>query len=162
MTHLRYWSQILICQNPKLQIPIVMVYKTLDVQLTKSNILVLWWKSHDNTFNPDSYFFFGRLLKLYPKCAKQCPTHTALCTSWFCTWYIFLSFFHIFSRIYLSTKITYVAMSFTLPQRLRAYPEGFQKSFFADHEQWWYMRTEQYYQRSFVILPTILEATTTG
>ena len=60
------------------------------------------------------------------------------------------------------TKITYVTVSFTLPKRFRENPEWFQRSFLADYVRWCCIRTEQYYQKSFVIPLTIIETTTAG
>ena len=39
------FGQIFMCQNQKLQIPIFMLYKAPVMELTKSNIIVLWWKA---------------------------------------------------------------------------------------------------------------------
>ena len=74
-------------------------------------------------------------------------------------YYYYLSLF--FPNLFL-TIITYVTMSFTLPKIFRANPEGVQRSFLVDHVLWGCMRTEKYYQRSFVNPPTILETTTAG
>ena len=71
-------------------------------------------------------------------------------------------YFSLFSRIYIPTKITYVIVSFALPKRFRENPEGFLMTFLSDHVRWCCIRTEQYYQKSFVILLTILETTTAG
>ena len=54
------FDKIPICQNQKLQIPIFMVYKTPDVQLTKikydSFVLAICHEIPWQPFNPDSYF----------------------------------------------------------------------------------------------------------
>ena len=73
-----------------------------------------------------------------------------------------ISLFFIFCRIYFPTKIIYVTMSFTLPKIFRENQEGFQSFFLAGHVRWCCMYSEQYYQGSFVIPPTILETTTAG
>ena len=52
----------MICKNQKLQIPIFMVYKAPDVQLTKikydSSATEICHEIHANPFNPDLYLFF--------------------------------------------------------------------------------------------------------
>ena len=121
-------------------------------------------KSHDNSFNPDSYFFLViYVIVLSEPDALSSTLHT-LCTRWFYTWYFFHLFFvFIFSRIYFSMKITYVTVSFTLPKIFRENLQGFQMSFLADRMRC-LMCTEQYmyYQRPFVFPSAILETTTVG
>ena len=173
ISYLRYWSfgEILICKNQKLRIPIFMVYKAPDVQLAKikcdSSAKEICHEIHAIPFNPDSYLFFVIYV-------------TVLCEPWFnadavrstlhVRLYVPVDFIHaiftfiifLFSPNFLKQK------SLTLSCHLRNQkdsvlnPEGGQRYFLADHVLWCCMRTDQYYQISFVVPPIILETNTAG
>ena len=74
---------------------------------------------------------------------------------------ILLLFFIFFPNLF-STAKHYRYHAIYVTKRLRESPEGFQWSFFNDHLCWCCMRTEQYYQRAFIIHSTIIDITTDG
>ena len=120
------YSQILICQNQKLQIPIFMINKALYEHLTKfnyDNSLIEIWHIRPNVPVDFSRIFFPTLFIIFPESILQRNLFNLPC--------------HLRYKIY-SVKI-----------------KRFQRFALADHVRWCCMHAEQYYQMLFVHPSTI-------
>ena len=151
-------GQILTCHSQKLQILIFMVYNAPDVQLTRMKYNNSATEiCHEIPWQP--FLIQIRILSTFT--LLYCNPD-ALSSILYIRLYVPIDFMHdIFSfiifqiaRIYFPTKITYVTVSFTLPERFVKLQRGI-KGF--SYVGWSCIRTEQYYQRSIVTPSTFLE-----
>ena len=117
-------------------------------------------KSHDNPFNSDSYFCVIYVTVL---CEPNCNPDalSSILHIWLYVPINLICSIVFFYDLLFFPEFIFQRKSVTLPCRLlkrfREHPQGFQRSFLADHMQRCCMRTEQHNQRSFVIPSTILE-----
>ena len=74
-------------------------------------------KSHLNPFNPDSYFSSFTLLYFLSQVVTQMHWAVSCTYGFMYQLMFFLSLISIFPSIYFPTNITYVTMSFTLPNK---------------------------------------------
>ena len=123
ISYLRYWSfgEIFICKNQKLRIPIFMVYKAPEVQLTKikydSSAKEICHEIHANHFNPDLYLFFVIYVTVL---CEPCFNADAVRSTLHVRLYAPVDFIHdIFTCIIFLCFPEFVKTKITLPCHLR-------------------------------------------